>query len=431
MTPVARPPSDSDEAWVELPSRYTAWMPLQNRDRPMLHQVPEAPGCAVHGPRTLALDVAHQERGWVCCQGHPPDILTCPGVQLPMPASEQSPQPSPQVVPEPQQRTHPGPPEQQPQPQSPTSARPVTPWYLRGPPATSAHTPLARTAGCYIVCPLASGCSGQLAQGSVAPVGGPRKLWAGLARSTSEPPMRSRRPHPGHFASCSGPPSRRRIRTPAQQRWPCPVCSCVLQAASASLPAESSVFLPWTVERCALVDGSSQPLRRRCCSYCSWASAGPRNSWPPQTVGGDEPRRWRKGEREKKQKNKKQQTVPPRAARRSHCTRCGGARLCTEGVHTLPYPAWPPKSGFSTARPGSGAVQNGGRDQRGPRSSSSHSGGGASRHRRSRSGRRSGSSSSNHGRDGNSARASHSRSRQGNPPENDASAPAARAGADC
>ena len=106
-----------------------------------------------------------------------------------------------------------------------------------------------------VVCPLASGCSGELAQGSVAPVGGARKLWSGLERSTSEPPMRSRRPHPGHFARCSGPPSRRRIRTPAQQRassallsWPCPVCS-------ASLPAESPMFLPRAVERCTLADG--------------------------------------------------------------------------------------------------------------------------------------------------------------------------------
>ena len=31
--------------------------------------------------------------------------------------------------------------------------------------------------------------------------------------------------------------------------------SGVLQAASASLPAESSVFLPWAVERCTLADG--------------------------------------------------------------------------------------------------------------------------------------------------------------------------------
>ena len=74
-------------------------------------------------------------------------------------------------------------------------------WYSCGPPATSAHTPAG-------VCPLASGSSEELAQGSVAPVGGARKLWASLARSTSEPPMRSRRPHPGNFASCSGPPAR-------------------------------------------------------------------------------------------------------------------------------------------------------------------------------------------------------------------------------
>ena len=132
-----------------MPSRLMTWAPVQDRttgewqpewtclrcsgclthQHPMLHPVPEAPCCAAHGPlrwpRTLALDVAHQERGWVCCQGHPPDILSCPGVQLPTPTSEQLPQPSQQVVPEPQQPTHPGPPEQQPQPQSSTLARPV------------------------------------------------------------------------------------------------------------------------------------------------------------------------------------------------------------------------------------------------------------------------------------------------------------------
>ena len=42
--------------------RCNAWV---TSEHPMLQQVPAVPCCAAHGPRTLALDIAHGQRGWV------------------------------------------------------------------------------------------------------------------------------------------------------------------------------------------------------------------------------------------------------------------------------------------------------------------------------------------------------------------------------
>ena len=96
--------ADSDQAWVDLPSRHMAWMPVFNRGtgrwdpewvclrcnenltghHPLLQNVPVVPVCAVHGARVLAVDVAYGERGWVCCHGHPPLVLPCQPVPLPL-----------------------------------------------------------------------------------------------------------------------------------------------------------------------------------------------------------------------------------------------------------------------------------------------------------------------------------------------------------
>ena len=80
--------ADSDQAWVDLPSRHMAWMPVFNQGtgrwdpewvclrcnenltghHPLLQNVPVVPVCAVHGARVLAVDVAYGERA---CQPVP------------------------------------------------------------------------------------------------------------------------------------------------------------------------------------------------------------------------------------------------------------------------------------------------------------------------------------------------------------------------
>ena len=45
-------------------------------DLPIDIDVPP-PICPLHGPRRLAIDVRHNERGWVCSRGLPPHILQC------------------------------------------------------------------------------------------------------------------------------------------------------------------------------------------------------------------------------------------------------------------------------------------------------------------------------------------------------------------
>ena len=36
-------------------------------------------------PRRLALDLRENSRGWVCCRGSPPQVLSCPGQRVPLP----------------------------------------------------------------------------------------------------------------------------------------------------------------------------------------------------------------------------------------------------------------------------------------------------------------------------------------------------------
>ena len=126
--------AQSEDAWVALPTRLMTWAPVRDRstgewqpewtclrcnawvtsEHPMLQQVPAVPCCAAHGPRTLALDIAHGQRGWVCCQGYPPDILPCAGAQLPMPALVPQPWPAPQPLPSTRLAPQPQPQQQQP-----------------------------------------------------------------------------------------------------------------------------------------------------------------------------------------------------------------------------------------------------------------------------------------------------------------------------
>ena len=90
--------AQSEDAWVALPTRLMTWAPVRDRstgewqpewtclrrnawvtsEHPMLQQVPAVPCCAAHGPRTLALDIAHGQRGWVCCQGRGQHRNPCP-----------------------------------------------------------------------------------------------------------------------------------------------------------------------------------------------------------------------------------------------------------------------------------------------------------------------------------------------------------------
>ena len=101
--------ADSDQAWVDLPSRHMAWMPVFNHGtgrwgpewvclrwkenltghHPLLQNVPVVPVCPLRGARVLAVDVAYGERGWVCCHGHPvlPGLAKASraGPQFPLP----------------------------------------------------------------------------------------------------------------------------------------------------------------------------------------------------------------------------------------------------------------------------------------------------------------------------------------------------------
>ena len=86
-----------DTSWRELPTRHMEWAPTLDRtsnqwqaewvclrcntavtpnDLTIDIDVPP-PICPFHGPRRLAIDVRHNERGWVCSRGLPPHILEC------------------------------------------------------------------------------------------------------------------------------------------------------------------------------------------------------------------------------------------------------------------------------------------------------------------------------------------------------------------
>ena len=49
------------------------------------------PICPFHGPRRLAIDVRHNERGWVCSRGLPPHILQCEPTRINTPAPPSTP----------------------------------------------------------------------------------------------------------------------------------------------------------------------------------------------------------------------------------------------------------------------------------------------------------------------------------------------------
>ena len=93
---------DRDDAWSELQDRQMEWAPNRNQandtweaewiclrcnrpitfDHPLLQQLPERPACEQHGPRCLAVDLAREERGWVC-QTRSGDLHQCQPQQVP------------------------------------------------------------------------------------------------------------------------------------------------------------------------------------------------------------------------------------------------------------------------------------------------------------------------------------------------------------
>ena len=99
---VGRVAADEDPSFVKgrvgekntLPHRHMHWAPIHSRqsgrwrpewvcmrcnatvdeDYALLQHVPEPLTCPAHGPRRLALDLRKFSRGWVCCQGSPPEV---------------------------------------------------------------------------------------------------------------------------------------------------------------------------------------------------------------------------------------------------------------------------------------------------------------------------------------------------------------------
>ena len=93
---------EDDAAWRELPGRHMQGAPAYCRstgawhrewtclwcsanitpENELLRNVPSAPSCPQHGPRTLAIDLRRRERRWVC--GHPSGHFhQCQPEQLP------------------------------------------------------------------------------------------------------------------------------------------------------------------------------------------------------------------------------------------------------------------------------------------------------------------------------------------------------------
>ena len=109
-------------------------------DQPSMQQAGPAPHCPTHGPRSLAVDLRQNERGWVCSRGYPPHILSCEPMQIPNPAisapDEQHQRPT-QTQPGPWFRQRPA----WPTPSSPTRQLLVlcTAASRRGAPVTSRH----------------------------------------------------------------------------------------------------------------------------------------------------------------------------------------------------------------------------------------------------------------------------------------------------
>ena len=100
-----------DTSWRELPTGHMEWALTLDRtsnewqpewvslrcntavtpnDLSMDINVPP-PICPFHGPRRLAIDVRHNERGWVCSRGLPPHILECEPTRINPAASPSTP----------------------------------------------------------------------------------------------------------------------------------------------------------------------------------------------------------------------------------------------------------------------------------------------------------------------------------------------------
>ena len=94
---------EHDASWRELPVRHMDRAPTLNQttqqwqpewvclrctntitpDHPAMRHTEPAPHCPTHGPRSLAIDLRQNERGWVCSRGYPPHILPCEPTQIP------------------------------------------------------------------------------------------------------------------------------------------------------------------------------------------------------------------------------------------------------------------------------------------------------------------------------------------------------------
>ena len=97
---------ERDTSWRELPARHMDWAPTLNRTtnewQPewvclrcntavtpndfTIDAAEPSPVCPFHGPRRLAIDLRHNERGWVCSRGSPPHILQCEPTRVNTPA---------------------------------------------------------------------------------------------------------------------------------------------------------------------------------------------------------------------------------------------------------------------------------------------------------------------------------------------------------
>ena len=218
--------------------------------------------------RTLALDIAHGQRGWVCCRGYPPDILPCPAVQLPMPALDPQPWPAPQPLPstqlppqpqqqQPRQEQQRPSPEPVPAPQQPqqmqrlqaqTPARPGASWFSRGPPATS---DAAAGANSWLFVPLLQAAPGICAERLLS--SGKHMPFLGQCGATSTALHRQAifRALEVHQAVAALEPTHSR-------RAGCGGCVATsLRVCS----GQSSVFCAWAVEHCMLADASLQARR--------------------------------------------------------------------------------------------------------------------------------------------------------------------------
>ena len=130
---------ERDASWRKLPARHMDWAPNFNQttqqwqpewvclrcsntitpDQPSMQQAGPAPHCPTHGPRSLAVDLRQNERGWVCSTPH---ILSCEPMQIPNPAISAPDQ----------------------QHQRPTQTQPG-PWFRQGPPGQHQAVPHANS----------------------------------------------------------------------------------------------------------------------------------------------------------------------------------------------------------------------------------------------------------------------------------------------